>query len=188
MDMELKGAGQEMTMSADVDNRSPDQQAIDMTMTGGAGDMHFILVDGIGYLSAPGLSGSKFVKIDPDEDNGQLSQLVEEMVSSADLESQFEPWEAGMTGLEYVGQGEVDGVEAQQYRVTVDSAEAFQAQGQPVPAGVPDSLDYDVWLDDAYRMLKVQFEVAGVAADLRVSGHDDEITVEPPSKAQISRQ
>lgn len=183
VELELDGP-QQATMSADMDYQSR-QPEIDMTMSGAVGEMHLILVDGVGYLSSPELSGSDFLELDPQKDNGQLSQVVEEMVDAADLESQFEPWQAGLTDVEYVGQDSVGGTEATQYRITVDAEKAYEAQGESIPAGLPETIEYGIWVDDENRMLKVQFEIAGTSATMNITGHDDDITIERPRKAQI---
>jgi hypothetical protein len=170
-----------------VMNVNGDSPSMDMTFSGGAfgGKARVIVVDGAAYISLPTLPKGKFMASDPDDPNDPLAGSVDSLTESASLDSQFEAWEAGMTGVKYVGDEEIDGADTDHYRLTVNAAKAFKAQGSPMVPGMPKTFTYDLWIDGDNKMRKVSFELATVTTTMEMSDWGKPVHVKAPPASKI---
>jgi hypothetical protein len=67
----------------------------------------------------------------------------------------------------YVGETTVAGETMHQYTLEVDSAAASQAQGEGL-AGLPETVTYQVWLDEQDHLRRVTFELPQARMVLRM--------------------
>jgi hypothetical protein len=174
MSMDLGQTGR-MTGQGEVDyTAEPPEMAMTLTlpMAGGKpADVRF--VDGILYVSMGGLTGGKFVRIDPSDPNGPLGGAgLGQMLGQMDPAKTLTELRAGIRSLTYVGNEDVSGRRLDHYRISVDTAALLKAMGgatSQAPAGMPKTVTYDVWLDDHQRLAQMttQLPVAGAQASMK---------------------
>jgi hypothetical protein len=92
---------------------------------------------------------------------------------------------SGVRKVTYVGAENVDGVDADHYRVVVDSAAMFRAMKQQTVPGMPKNLVYDMWLDDHDLLRRMQFEVAGQSVAMSMSKWGEPVSVTAPPASKV---
>jgi hypothetical protein len=144
------------------------------------------LVDGLIYISgAPMTQKGKWIEIDPSDAQDPMAQQFAGLVESGDLTSTFDAFEAGLQEVEHVGAEEIDGEPVQHYVLTVDAAVASEAQGMQMQPGMPEQLDYDLYLTEDDLMRRVEFDLGGVAAVIDATEWGEEVDVEAPAESDI---
>jgi len=159
---------------------SGDSPATAMTITSGlfgSDGAEVRLVDGVMYVNIGQLSGDKFWKIDLDDPDSPFGSLG----SQIDPKSSVELLEKGLTSVEYVG--EEDSLD--HYRASVDPQALVKDLGGPMASrgasALPDSIDYDVWLDDDNRLNKLTFAMGDAATlEMALSDFGADVTIEAP--------
>jgi hypothetical protein len=167
-----------------------DGVSMDMTMSmpaAGMEDLRMLLVDGAAYMSIPGQTPKgKLVVIDssvPGMDD-LLSQT-----ENMGPQGTFDAFEAGLEEVELVGEEEVGGQTLTHYRLTVDTQAAMEAQGTDSQAAtaLPDTLVYDMWLDEEDLMRKIVFEVAGSRTTMTMDRWGEDVEIREPKPADVVR-
>ena len=144
------------------------------------------LVDGLIYVSGPPATpAGKWLEVDPQDPQDPLAQQFAGLTQSGDLNTTFDAFKAGLRDVEYVGEEEIDGEATDHYVFTVDSAKAAEAQGQPAAPGMPETLDYDVWLTQDDLMRRVSFDLGPVKAEVNATDWGDPVNVEAPAPGDI---
>lgn len=196
MKMSLGSAGS-MTAEGDVDyTTTPPSTAITMTMPGatGAGEMDVRVVDGIMYMSMGELTQGKFWKIDPSDPDGPMASLgMDGFMDQMDPAKSLEAMENSVTKVTYVG--EDNGLH--HYEMTMDMEKVLESSGSDLPSGatadLPDTVTYDLWLDDQGRYSKMamnEMPVAGagnVSMQLMMTGWGEDVSIEAPPADQITK-
>ncbi len=81
------------------------------------------------------------------------------------------------------------------YEITVDPQQMLDQMGSDLPPAaeseVPDSLTYDLWLDDEGRFSKLsmdEFPLGGTSGsmEMTVSGWGEEVDIEAPAPSEIT--
>ena len=162
--MELNGNGQQaMTGEGDV-SYAGDSTAMQMTMSipqMGTSEMELRMLDGAMYIAMPPMTPEgKFVKIDTNDPNSPLGDLGG--VTTGDPLATFEAFDAGLQDVEYVGAEDVEGEQMDHYVLTVDAKKAAKAQKQRWQKGMPDTITYDMWLDDSDLMRRIEFDLGAM--------------------------
>jgi hypothetical protein len=183
--LEVSSGGQTMTGEGDV-SYAGDGTAMQMTMQApqlGSGTLEMRLVDNVMYLAIPPMTPKgKFIKMDLDDPNSPFGDLGGAL--TGDPLRTFDAFDAGLESAEYVGQEEVDGETLDHYVLTVDAEKAAEAQNLQAQPGMPETITYDLWLDDQNLMRRVQFEQPQATLQMTVSDWGKPVTVEaPPSSA-----
>lgn len=136
-------AGQTQTMSGQA--RFGDD-GIEMEASGsGAQDLEMILVDEAMFMKSPGLgTGDKWLKIDLSDPTSLFGMIGKATDPEVMLKAMEAPKE-----LELVGTEDVDGVETNHYRITLDPTQYLKAMElPPAMAGMmPDELVSEMWVD-----------------------------------------
>lgn len=148
-----------------------------------------IVVDGVMYLQADGIGvpEGKWLKFDPNDPKNADSPLAP-MMDMSDPQRYF----AAMNNpkeFELVGEEDVDGVPANHYRLTMDSA--TYAENLELPKEIadllPPELSYDMWVDAENRPVKVvqEFEAAGQSnrVEQTYSDYGADVDIEAPADA-----
>ena len=158
------------------------QMSLEMEGMGQAGAIDMLLVDDTFYMSMDGVTPpGKYFEVP--EDSPMMGGLKGGgSLSPADSLKAFE---AGLEEVEEIGQDNFGGEPVTGYRVTVDSEKALEAMGTPETPGMPETLDYEVWLDEQDRMRRMTIELAGttVTADMTKWGED--VSIEAPEPSDI---
>ena len=194
MKTELGSAGS-MTAEGDVDyTTTPPSMAMSLALPGGmGGDMDVRLVDGVMYMSMGELTQGKFWKLDPSDPDGPLASMgMDQMLDQMDPAKALESMQDGIDQVTYVG--EEDGLD--HYELTIDMAKMMTAMGSDLPQGMdsqmPDSVTYDVWLDDEGRFTKMVMDDLPMgttdtgSVEMNISDWGEDVSIEAPSADQIT--
>ncbi len=169
--MELTGGGQAMSGEGDV-SYAGDNTAMQMTMQipqMGGGDMEMRMIDGVMYMSIPPMTPKgKFIKIDTNDPNSPFGDLGG--VTQGDPLATFDAFDAGLQDATYVGAEDVDGEQMDHYVLTVDAKKAAKAQGQDYEQSMPDTITYDMWIDDSDLMRRIEFDLGALGGGAADSG------------------
>jgi len=191
IEMNLETAGQVLEAEGDA-QFDEDDPAMALRMQGpafGTGVADVRLVDDAVYLSIPPLTQpGEFIKVDPNDPNDPLAANLGDLTDSLDPTGTFDAFDAGLREVTYVGEESVDGETLDHYRVKVDFEAASKAQGQPVIPGVPKFVTYDIWVDDANLMRRIDFTL-GSQVDLTMTASEwgEPVTVKAPPPSKITK-
>lgn len=184
--MELKG---QLAMSMDgrmAMSDDPQAAEMEMSMDIQGQTLEVRQVDGLIYLSGPPATPQgKWIEVDPNDPQDPMAQQFAGLTQTGDLRSTFDAFSNGLKEVEHVGQEEIDGQQTDHYVFTVDAAKAFEAQGQPPVDGAPETLTYDVWLDQDDLMRRVTFDLAGLQAQIDATEWGEPVEVEKPADVDL---
>jgi hypothetical protein len=160
--------------------------AMSMEMSGaafGSGTGKVLLVKGVVYVSIPGTTpAGKFVKI-ASKQTGQLGDLLD----GGDPTKIYKSFDSSMASLKFVRTETIDGQKLDRYAVTVNTAKALAAQGKKVPAGVPKTLTYSLWMDKAHLVHRMSFALMGVSMVMTMSEYNKPVSITAPPASKIVR-
>ncbi len=184
--MTTTGGGADVEAEGVMSLRSGGQDMA-MTMSGatlGVQSMEMRMVDGVVYLSMPPMTPKgKFFEIDPGDAGSPFSGMTDQM--RVDPRESLKAFESGLREVEYLGEEPVDGESLERYRLTVDFAAAAKAQGLPRTQGAPETVAYDVWLDDDALLRRMQLEMMQVSMVMEMSGWGEPVRIQAPPRRQI---
>ncbi|HEY0904815.1 MAG TPA: LppX_LprAFG lipoprotein [Marmoricola sp.] len=173
--------GSSMAASADTRYRgSTTDMRLSMDM--GSTKAVVIMVGGTMYVQQS--AGAKFLEIGPDDPAlGNLVGQVTSMGPAAAL--------AAMRGavkeVQHLGTDEIGGDQVDKYRVTVDTTRIEQGvAGSPGVADLPDTVSYEMYVDDEHLLRQIDVAVAEQKIHMVVSkwGEPVDIAAPPASKIQ----
>jgi hypothetical protein len=172
-DMAFRGARQDMALT--MDGTAFGTESIEMRM-----------VDQVFYLSMPPMTPrGKFVEIRPGDSSSPFAGMAGGM-QGVDPRDTFKAFENGLRKVEFVGEESVHGEDLEHYLLTVDFREAAKAQGMPRTAGMPRTVAYDMWLDDAALMRRVELEMAQqISMVMEMSEWGEPVSIKPPARRDI---
>jgi hypothetical protein len=189
------GSSGKVTAEGDIDyTTTPPGLAMTMSMPAAAGgDMDIRMVDGVVYLSMGELTQGKFWKIDPSDPNGPLASLgMDKLMDQLDPGTSLEAMKSGISKVTYVG--EEDGL--QHYELTLDMKKMMDSMGADLPQGslaqLPDSVTYDLWLDDQNRFTKMTMDELPMGAgttgsmEMTISDWGKDADIEAPPADQVT--
>ncbi|TDD28713.1 hypothetical protein E1218_06250 [Kribbella turkmenica] len=166
--------------------QTADPVALEMEMTGAAFEgktAKIIVIKDIGYASIPGMTpAGKYARIDAD-DAPELRELLE----GGDPTKIYKSFEGAVRSVEFVGTEPVGRQLLDRYDVTVDTAKALTAQGKKVPAGVPKTLTYSMWLDKSHLVRRLEFNLMGMSMEMTMSDYNKRVTITAPPASKIVR-
>lgn len=194
MNMSIGSAGS-VDAQGDVDYTS-DPPSTKMTMTiPGAGDSTVISTDGVMYLQMGGLSGGKYWKVDPSDPDSPLGQMgLGSMLDQSDPASALESIKPSIDEVTFKGDEQVDGRDLDHYVMTIDLGTMMDSMGADLPSeaasGMPDSVTYDLWLDQQNRFaqMKSEYPVMGqqVSMTMDVDDWGTDVSIEAPPADQVT--
>jgi hypothetical protein len=187
-------AGQAQTMSGTA---RFDDEGIAMQATGsGAQAMDMILLGQAMYMKSPDLgTGDKWLKIDlsdPDSLFGMIGKAT-------DPEVMFKAMETPKK-LELVGTEEVDGVETNHYRITLDPTQYLKAMEFPAAMAemLPKELVTEMWVDadNLPRKFTQTTEIAAMGGGKPTSSTTEgtysdfgtDVEIEAPPASEVTEQ
>lgn len=169
--MEMTGGGQAMSGEGDV-SYAGDETSMQMTMQipqMGGGDMELRMLSGVMYMSIPPMTpAGKFIKIDTNDPDSPFGDLGG--VSQGDPLATFDAFDAGLQEAEYAGVEDVDGEQLDHYVLTVDAKKAAKAQRQKYQPGMPETITYDMWMDDSDLMRRIEFDLGALGGGTAGAG------------------
>jgi hypothetical protein len=160
--------------------------AMSMSMTGAAFEgktAKIIMIGKTLYMSIPGATpAGKYAKIDSsDPSMAQFSELA----GSGDPTKTFESFKGALRGVKFVKAETIGGVKLDRYDITVDTAAALKAQGKKIPAGVPKTLAYSMWLDAGKMARRFSFDLQGVSMLMTMDPTTSPVSIKAPAKKNI---
>lgn len=191
LEMTMKLSALEATASGDVDQTTtPPEMAMTISMPMfGDQPMDMRLVDGKLYMNLGTMSGDNFYVIDPNDANSQLGDMSS-LTDSYNPEKLAGLYTDGAQKVVYVGEEKVDGASLQHYTLTMDTTKLSNLQdlGSSVTATLPETIDYDMWLDSQNRLSKVAMDLGKDVGtiDLTMSNWNEPVTIEAPPADQVT--
>lgn len=182
MSMTMELDGEQVTMEGVADFRGEDP-AMDLTMVvPGAGELRLLMVEGSTYMQMPGLTQEgQFIEMSPED----IGMSAEDLTGQIDMTQQWAAWEEGAQRVVFLGSEDVGGEPMDHYRLDVDSAAAMEASGETAVPGMPETITYDVWLDEQDLMRKVAFDAGGATTEVLVDNWGEDVTIEAPEESDV---
>lgn len=187
-------AGQAQTMSGQA--RFGDDGVEMQASSTGAQAMEMILLGKAMYMKSPDLgTGDKWLKIDLSDPNSLFGMIGK----ATDPEVMFKAMEAPKK-LELIGSEEVDGIEANHYRITLDPAQYLKAMEFPAAMAdmLPDELVTEMWVDgdDLPRKFTQTMQIPAVGGgkptttttEGTYSDFGTDVEIEAPPASQVTEQ
>jgi hypothetical protein len=170
---------------------------VEMKATGtGAQAMEMILVDKAMYMKSPAFgTGDKWLKIDLSDPNSLFGMIGK----ATDPEVMFKAMESPKK-LELVGSEDVDGVETNHYRITMDPTQYLKAMEFPAAMAdmLPEELVTDMWVDadnlprKFSQTVEVKAAGGGAATTSNTEGtYSDfgtDVEIEAPPASEVTEQ
>jgi hypothetical protein len=178
-------AGGEVLMSITaVQQTKP--PAMSMSMTGLAFQgktAKVVLVGEKLYVSVPGaMPAGKYRKIDAsDASMAQLSELA----NSNDPARTFKAFGSALHQVKFVKSETIGELKLDRYDLTVDTVVVLKAQGKKIPAGVPKTMTYSMWLDAGKMARRFSFDLQGVSMLTTMDPTTTPVSIKAPAKKNI---
>jgi LppX_LprAFG lipoprotein len=186
MTMQVDMGGQAITADGQVDYTSkPPEMA--MTMHSPAfGDqaVEMRLVDEVLYMNAGQATNNKFISYDL-SDPANLPPGMDQLTNTLDPLAAFDSFEKGVESVVFVGNENVDGEQMDRYEITVNTSKIDQFKKLPTQAQLPDSVTYDLWLDDQNRMRKMTMQMAAMKTEVAFSDWGSSVDIQAPAPGEV---
>ncbi len=191
------GTTGKVTAEGDMDyTTKPPSMAMTMALPAeatGGGDMDIRMVDGIIYMSMGQLTQGKFWKIDPSDPNGPFAAMgMDKMLDQMDPAKALSQVQDGISKVTYVGNED----NLDHYELTVDMKKMMASLGGNLPKGaqaqLPDSLTYDIWLDDQNRFSRMSMDNlpmggSDASMEMTVSDWGKPVDIAAPPADQVTK-
>jgi hypothetical protein len=189
IDMKMSGKAS-LTAKGDVmyGARKP-TMSMSMTMPQlGKGKIEMRFVGGILYMQIPQMTPpGKFLAIDPQDRTSPLAKSFAGTTDQMDPLKAIKAMESAVQSAERVGKQTLGGVTVEHYKLDVDTSALVKGMDPAVAkqANLPDTLTYDLWLDEQHRIRRTSFEMSGVNFEATMSKWGKPVKVQRPSADQI---
>ena len=185
--MKVASSSGDMDGEGDME-MSGDKLAMAMTMSIpalGGGDAEVRLVDGFMYMKMPGETGGKFIKLDLSDPSGPLASLGS-LTDAFDPSKSFDMFAEGLTRVVDLGEDDLDGEDLDHYRLTVDTSKVEAFKGLPGASSIPKTLEYDIWVDDDFRMRGMDMDLPTGDTSVRYTDLGEPVDIEAPPASQVT--
>lgn len=180
IDVTAKIGGQQDVTATGVQDLERD--ALDMDLDLGGQELGYRLVDGQYYLAQP----PKWVKVTRNSSN-PLIQSTLEQIQLLSMRRQLDAFVAGVEKAGDKGSERIDGVTTTHYTATVDTDKALKVLDIEKGDGVPDSVIYDVWLDEDDLIRQMTFTQNGAKATMTASKWGEPVTIDKPKGSELAK-
>ncbi len=184
--MTTGGGGADVEAEGDLAFRGRGQDLV-MTMSGatlGAASMEIRSVDRVVYLSMPPMTPrGKFVEVRPGDTSSPFAGMTDQL--QVDPRDTLKAFEAGLEKVTYLGAETVRGEDLERYRLSVDSGAVARSRHVPGAAGLPKTVEYDLWLDDRALMRRVELEAMGVSMVVDLSAWGEPVSITAPARRDV---
>ncbi|MEP6665898.1 MAG: LppX_LprAFG lipoprotein [Nocardioidaceae bacterium] len=186
----VEAQGQKLKLSGDIAGLDhPSSTSMDLAADFGGQHLQLLALDKVLYVRGDGLSGSKgkpWLKIDLSDPNNPMSQIFD-----AANPGNFAAYLNGITAFDAKGKQTVDGVQAQHYSVTVDTAKMMAAnpvfKGQDAATfGLPDQVTSQVYVDGDNRPVAMNVDLGSTGAfEVHFSDYGKSVSVQAPPASEV---
>ena len=189
--MKIDASGQKINAVGDIMVGS---QAADTKMTmkmdlgsSGLGSLEMRLVDQVFYINLGPLSQNKFAKIDLTDSSDPIGAQYGKIIDQLDPSKQIEQFKDAMSSMKKKGDPiELDGVKAQPYQLTLDTAKVSELSELPAGANVPKQIVYTMFIGPDNLPRRISSEFAGSAVTMDYSKWGEAVDIKAPPKDQIT--
>jgi hypothetical protein len=158
--------------------------AMSMEMSGAAFQgktAKIVVIKDIAYLSIPGITpAGKYQKVASGL-NDQLSELIE----GGDPTKIYKSFDKSMVDAKFVRTETIGGQQLDRYAVTVNTAKALALQGKKIPAGLPKTLVYSMWLDKSHLVRRMTFDLNGVSMVMSMTDYNKPVNISAPPASKV---
>lgn len=159
--------------------------AMEMSMAAlGDGNVEVRLVDGFMYMKMPGQPDGKFIKMDLSDPSGPLGNLGG-LTDAFDPSKSFDMFSEGLTKVVDLGEDDLDGEVLDHYRLTIDTSKVKAFDGLPGGGSIPKTLEYDMWVDDDFRMRGIDMDLPTGKTTVRYTDLGEPVDIEAPPASQV---
>ncbi len=193
MTMHMDMGGQALHADGAVDyTTSPPQMAMTMESPAAAGEsIEMRLVDEILYMNIGQMTGNKFIKYDL-SDPSNLPPGMDQLTATMNPLAAFDSFEEGVQSVVFVGDEDVDGEQLGHYEITVDTSKIEQFKDLQTQAQLPETVAYDLWLDDEDRMRKMTMAMdmgsAPMEMEVEFADWGEPVDIAAPPASEIAKQ
>ena len=137
----------------------------------------------IPQMTPPG----KFMAIDPKDRTSPLAKSFSGTADQMDPLKGIKTMESAVQSAERVGKQTLGGVTVEHYKLTVDTSALVKKMDPAVAkqAELPDTMTYDLWLDEQHLIRRTSFEMAGVNFEATMSRWGKPVKIERPAADAI---
>lgn len=191
--MDLAMAGQAVAAEGDV-KVGTTAEGTSMTLTmdmgaTGAGTLDMRLVDQVFYMNFGPLTQDKFVKVDLTDENDPIGKQYGRILDQMDPSKQLEQFSRAVKSFEKKGQAKnLDGVQAQPYVVTIDTAkiDGFSDLGGAGAGALPATIAYTMFIGPDNLPRRVVTDVSGAKVSLDYSRWGEPVDITAPGDDEVS--
>ncbi|WP_435202282.1 LppX_LprAFG lipoprotein [Janibacter sp. GS2] len=179
IDVTVTAGGQESATASGRQDLAND--SLDMQVKTDGQQLGYRLVNGQYYLAQP----PKWVPVTEDSTNPLVKQALEQ-VQLLSMRTQFDAFVAGVEKAGDKGTEKIDGVTTRHYTATVNTDKAYEQLGTDKDPNAPDSLIYDVWLDEDDLIRQMTFTQDGSTATLVAKDWGEPVDITKPKDSEIA--
>ncbi len=180
IDVTMTAGGQETATATGVQDLAND--ALDMQVDMNGQELGYRLVDGRYYLAQP----PKWVPVTEESTNPLIEQALDQ-VQPLSMRKQLDAFIAGVEDAGDKGTEEIDGVETRHYTAAIDTATAREHLGTKQDPNAPETLTYDIWLDEDDRIRKMVLTQEGSRATLTAKDWGEPVDITAPKDSELAR-
>ncbi|GAB98234.1 hypothetical protein BJY21_000641 [Kineosphaera limosa] len=186
MTMSLGGQDMKVTGVGDMTDKDNLKAKMTMEMPGSTGQgINVLLVNKTMYMQLPGQAGGKYVEM-------PMEQLTQ--AGGGDFERLLNPAESlrmskdAVNKITFVGEEDKDGQKLKHYQMELDLTKANEAAGvTPAPnATGPQTVPYDVWVDNDKLMRQMEMTVEGTKVTMLLDKYGEPVDIAAPPSASIT--
>jgi hypothetical protein len=174
-----------ITSSGVVDYRG-DEPALKMSVEGAYGTgttSEVILVDKKMYLQIAG-KNAKYLEVDLSDPDNPLASSMGDM-SAIDPRATIEAFTQNVKSVSKIGPEDIDGTPTTHYVLVADTKALGDQLGKEA-ADLPDSLTYDMWLDEEGRPRRIQADLGDQGSmKTDMTDYGSEVSIEAPPADQV---
>ena len=162
------------------------QMTLALAKLGAGKSLQMRYVGKILYMQIPGLTpAGKYLAIDPSDPSSPLAKSFAGLSGQMDPVGAMKSLQGAIKSVDRVGKGSIGGTPVDHYRVVVDTAKVLKAQKQKVPAGIPATLTYDMWLDQQHLLRRMTFAISGTSFEMLMSKWGEPVKVQRPAAGDV---
>jgi hypothetical protein len=189
--------GEQLTTESEGDlDYTTEPPSLQMTMDiPGAGEMDMVMVDGVIYMKSDRLTDDKYWKMDVSDPDSPLGQMgLGKLLEQSDPVGALKSMQDGIDTVTFEGTEDVDGRELDRYELTIDVKSVMDSLGSDLPGAagdeVPDSVTYDLWLDDQDRFAQMQMDLPvmdrDVTMEMTLDDWGQDVSIEAPPADEVT--
>jgi len=185
MTMHMENGGQKVTMTGNGDMSDQNHPKADMTMSAaGDGQQMQMIMDGEAvYMQMPGVAEKgKFVKMPLQALSQAGGQDLSKMMNPAD---NLTMTQNAVEKVVYAGPE--DGLHKYTVTMNPQKLQEGSATAMPSPSGMPSTLDYDVWTDDAHLLRKMVMSLEGTTMTMTADKYGEPVTIVAPPPESVTQ-